>query len=174
MTKTRTVLPLDTSVLDLVVTGRHGDPHGVLGAHVYNGAVTVRAFRPLADSVVVVSGSTKVPLTHEHEGVWAGVLDVPDVPDYRIEVTYAGGPAVVTDDPYRYLPTLGELDLHLINEGRHERLWDVLGAHVRTYDSPTGAVTRDIRCRRLSPLPRQPMTAMPWKPTCAGPATTMP
>jgi 1,4-alpha-glucan branching enzyme len=141
MTKTRTVLPLDTSVLDLVVTGRHGDPHGVLGAHVHNGAVTVRAFRPLADSVVVVSGSTKVPLTHEHEGVWAGVLDVPDVPDYRIEVTYAGGPAVVTDDPYRYLPTLGELDLHLINEGRHERLWDVLGAHVRTYDSPTGAVT---------------------------------
>ncbi len=26
--------------------------------------------------------------------------------------------------------TLGELDFHLINEGRHERLWDALGAHV--------------------------------------------
>ncbi len=26
----------------------------------------------------------------------------------------------------------GELDLHLIAEGRHERLWDVLGAHVTT------------------------------------------
>ncbi|WP_051706017.1 1,4-alpha-glucan branching protein GlgB [Nocardioides aequoreus] len=26
--------------------------------------------------------------------------------------------------------TIGEIDLHLINEGRHERLWDVLGAHV--------------------------------------------
>ncbi|GAB3663934.1 1,4-alpha-glucan branching protein GlgB [Nocardioides korecus] len=25
---------------------------------------------------------------------------------------------------------LGEMDLHLINEGRHERLWDALGAHV--------------------------------------------
>lgn len=25
---------------------------------------------------------------------------------------------------------LGEIDLHLINEGRHERLWDALGAHV--------------------------------------------
>lgn len=27
--------------------------------------------------------------------------------------------------------TLGELDLHLISEGRHEQLWKVLGAHVR-------------------------------------------
>jgi 1,4-alpha-glucan branching enzyme len=27
--------------------------------------------------------------------------------------------------------TLGELDFHLIAEGRHERLWDVLGAHVK-------------------------------------------
>ena len=26
--------------------------------------------------------------------------------------------------------TLGELDFHLISEGRHERLWDVLGAHL--------------------------------------------
>ena len=26
--------------------------------------------------------------------------------------------------------TLGELDFHLISEGRHERLWDALGAHV--------------------------------------------
>ena len=27
--------------------------------------------------------------------------------------------------------TLGELDLHLISEGRHEHLWKALGAHVR-------------------------------------------
>ena len=26
--------------------------------------------------------------------------------------------------------TLGELDFHLINEGRHEKLWEALGAHV--------------------------------------------
>lgn len=27
--------------------------------------------------------------------------------------------------------TLGELDFHLISEGRHEKLWQVLGAHIR-------------------------------------------
>ena len=41
----------------------------------------------------------------------------------------------IVDDPYRYLPTLGEVDLHLINEGRHEQLWKVLGAHVHHYDA---------------------------------------
>jgi 1,4-alpha-glucan branching enzyme len=48
---------------------------------------------------------------------------------------------VTVDDPYRWLPTLGEVDLHLIGEGRHENLWTVLGAHVRTYDTPGGSVT---------------------------------
>jgi len=136
-----TVLPLDPEVLTLLVEGRHGDPHGVLGAHPHDGAVTVRAFRPLAESVVVVHGSQRVPLEHEHEGVWAGVLDVPDVPDYRLEVTYAGGTPHLVDDAYRYLPTLGQLDLHLINEGRHEQLWQVLGAHVHVYDGATGPIT---------------------------------
>ena len=36
----------------------------------------------------------------------------------------------IQDDPYRFLPTLGELDLYLIGEGRHEELWRTLGAHV--------------------------------------------
>jgi 1,4-alpha-glucan branching enzyme len=136
-----TVRPLDTTTLDQVVTGRHGNPHDVLGAHPHDGAVTIRAFRPLAESVAAVVDGTPIPLTHEHDGVWAGVVDVPDVPDYRLEVRYPGGAPHVTDDAYRYLPTLGEVDLHLINEGRHEQLWTVLGAHVHVYRASTGDVT---------------------------------
>jgi len=77
-------------------------------------------------------------LEHVHQGVFAATLPVTGVPDYRLAVTYpAPGtdgaetlPETVTDDPYRHLPTLGEVDLHLIAEGRHEQLWQVLGAHV--------------------------------------------
>jgi 1,4-alpha-glucan branching enzyme len=138
---TATTLPLDRSVLDEIVNGEHGDPHGVLGAHEHGGAVTVRVLRPLADSVTVVHEGGKLALEHEHGGIWVGVLDVPKVPDYRLEVAYAGGEPHVVDDAYRYLPTLGEMDLHLINEGRHEELWEVLGSHVRRYDSPSGPVT---------------------------------
>ncbi len=59
--------------------------------------------------------------------------------DYRLDVTYDSQTFRV-DDPYRWLPTLGEVDLHLIGEGRHENLWQVLGAHVRAYDTPGGTV----------------------------------
>lgn len=129
---------VSTSELDLLVEGRHGDPHTILGPHPHDGGVTVRVLRPLAESVVVMTDGGRTDLVHEHGGVWSGELGTSGVPDYRVEVTYAGHPPTTYDDPYRYLPTLGEVDLHLVNEGRHERLWDVLGAHVRTF--PSGAV----------------------------------
>ena len=43
------------------------------------------------------------------------------VPDYRIRTEYEDGSVVVSDDPYRYLPTIGEMDMYLFGEGRHER-----------------------------------------------------
>ena len=41
-------------------------------------------------------------------------------------------------DPYSFLPTLGEMDIHLAGEGRHEELWCRLGAHVREIDGVAG------------------------------------
>ncbi|GCD88381.1 1,4-alpha-glucan branching protein GlgB [Nocardioides sp. LS1] len=134
---TTSVKPVDTGELDLLVQGGHGHPHTVLGAHPHEGGVTVRVYKPLATSVVVRHGGTETELTHEHDGIWVGTLDVADVPDYRVAVSYGDSPIEV-DDPYRFLPTLGEVDLHLINEGRHEQLWTVLGARVHHYDVPGG------------------------------------
>lgn len=135
------VRPVPAAELDQLVDGEHGHPHAVLGAHPHEGGVTVRVLRHLARSVEVVHAGGTVPLTHERSGVWAGVLPVDDVPDYRLRVTYDDAASVEVDDPYRFLPTLGETDLHLVNEGRHENLWQVLGAHVHHYDSPTGTIT---------------------------------
>jgi 1,4-alpha-glucan branching enzyme len=127
--------------LDRLVNGGHHDPHSILGAHPNKGRVTVRALRPNATSVTLLVGETKTPMTHEHAGVWSTTLKQAEVPDYRLLVEYDDGFEHRQDDPYRYLPTLGEMDLHLIGEGRHEELWRVLGAHVRTYDSPAGPIT---------------------------------
>ena len=130
------LLPVGRGELDQIVRGDHGHPHAVLGPHPHDGGITVRVLRPLASSVVVSYRGGSTALQHEHGGVWAGVLDgVADVPDYRLEVTYDGDPLVL-DDPYRFLPTLGEMDLHLVNEGRHENLWEVLGARVHRYEGP--------------------------------------
>ncbi|HYF73942.1 MAG TPA: 1,4-alpha-glucan branching protein GlgB, partial [Nocardioides sp.] len=142
---TPAVQPASTAELHQVAHGEHGNPHGVLGPHPHDGGVTVRVLRPLASKVVVRwhdgSGTSgEAELTHEHEGVWVGVIPLPDVPDYRVAVSY-GGDEIVVDDPYRFLPTLGEMDLHLINEGRHELLWHVLGARVHHYPGALGPVT---------------------------------
>ncbi|MDT4894910.1 MAG: 1,4-alpha-glucan branching enzyme [Pseudonocardiales bacterium] len=127
--------------LDRLVAGTHHNPHGVLGAHPAGPNRTViRTLRPEAAAVDVVAGETKVPMRRIHDGgVFEGMLDGSST-DYRLCVDYGDQPHLV-DDPYRWLPTLGEMDIYLIGEGRHENLWDVLGAHVRTYDTPGGIVT---------------------------------
>jgi len=126
--------------IDQIVAGTHHNPHSVLGAHPGPGGVRVRALLPMATTVaVVLADGRRFPLAHLHEGVFAGTLPLPEVADYRLAVSYPGPepgttlPEVLVDCPYRYLPTLGETDLHLIGEGRHEDLWRVLGAHVRSY-----------------------------------------
>jgi 1,4-alpha-glucan branching enzyme len=138
--ETATVAPVDPKELQSLVEGTHHDPHAVLGPHPYDGSVTVRVFRPWAERVTVLTEGRRVDLEHEYKGVFAGALQQPDVPDYRLEVAYPGF-TVAADDPYRYLPTLGDIDLHLIGEGRHEQLWQVLGSHVQVYEAPTGRMT---------------------------------
>jgi len=142
-TQTIDACPPDQGTIDRVLGGAHHNPHGVLGAHPHANGTVVRTLRPHADEVaVLVDGDPgrAHPLVRVHDaGLWSGV--VPEAPgDYRLQVRY-GDHTHTVDDPYRWLPTLGEIDLHLIGEGRHERLWDALGAHVRTYDTPSGEVT---------------------------------
>src|SRR5205823_13492079 len=97
--------------LGRVAGGGHHDPHGVLGAHVDDGVVTVRALRPGASTVTLAVGETTTPMTHEHEGIWATAFAADTVPDYRLLVDFGDGFEHRQDDPYRYLPTLGEMDL---------------------------------------------------------------
>ena len=118
----------------------HSQPHAYLGAHPDGDGVIVRAWRPAAASVAVVAGGGKpVALERVHPaGVFEGRLPKAKLPlDYRYEVDYGGG-TMPADDPYRFLPTVGELDLHLVGEGRHEEMWEKLGAHVRELEGVRG------------------------------------
>jgi 1,4-alpha-glucan branching enzyme len=129
--------------LERLVRGEHHDPHRLLGAHLEDGQVVVRAFRPAATSVAALVGpggsGERVKLDQVHPaGLFEGALDGATVPPaYRLEVTYDAGTFTI-DDPYRFLPTIGELDQHLLGEGRHERLWQALGAHERVVDGVAG------------------------------------
>jgi 1,4-alpha-glucan branching enzyme len=109
--------------VDNLIIGDAHDPHATLGSHPHDGVTTIRALRRSADEVSVVVAGKSYPMERVHpEGIFEAELPG-TVDDYRLDVD-----GQEHDDPYRHLPTLGELDLHLISEGRHERLWEVLGA----------------------------------------------
>jgi 1,4-alpha-glucan branching enzyme len=127
--------------LDLIARGHHGDPHRVLGRH--DGVV--RAYRP--DTVAMrlitdVPGGEQVSeMTRVHPaGIYEGRIGE-GVERYRLEAVYPHGDGELSyryDDPYRSWPTIGDLDLHLFGEGRHRRLWEMLGAHLRRHEGMAG------------------------------------
>lgn len=127
--------------LDLLAQGTHYNPHSILGAHPVSGATVIRALKPNAESVVARIGGKDFPLTHVAHGIFAASVPFENLSDYRLVVTWPGGHTTTSADGYRFLPTLGELDLHLFGEGRHERLWDILGAHQQNYTTPDGDVS---------------------------------
>ena len=114
------------------------DPHSYLGAHPTAGGVVVRALRPDAESVRVL------PMTVDLErlddsGLFEGVVEGESLPlDYLLEVRYPDGSTYTLRDPYSFLPTLGETDLWLAAEGRHQELYDKLGAHIRELEGVVG------------------------------------
>ena len=130
---------IDPTAMADILAGTHHEPHAVLGPHIQEGRVVVRVLRPFAQSIAIETLDGTFAATHVEDALWQAELPGDEIPDYRVHVTYDGHEQV-TDDPYRFLPTLGELDLHLIREGRHERLWDALGSHVRSFPSVLGDV----------------------------------
>ncbi|MFP8903395.1 1,4-alpha-glucan branching enzyme [Streptomyces atacamensis] len=135
---------LDPGERQRLLHGSHHDPHTVLGAHRVPGGVLFRALRPYARSVAVLAGGVRAELHDDGDGLFSGVLPLaaePSMPSYRLLARYGEEPGedeVETEDPYRFLPSIGELDLHLIGEGRHEELWRALGARPMTVDGVAG------------------------------------
>lgn len=132
---------LDEGLLEAISKGSYAFPHEVLGIHPVPEGFVIRALRPLAKSVTAqLEDGSELALEHLQSGVWQVLVKASSAPDYRIRTEYEGSSeSWVADDPYRHLPTVGELDLHLISEGRHERLWEVLGSRILTISGNMGS-----------------------------------
>jgi 1,4-alpha-glucan branching enzyme len=118
-----------------LIAGRHYDPHQVLGFH--DGRVV--SYRPGAcamELVLPAGESVQMQLLHD-DGVY--VAEAPEAKDgYRLRAEYPDGNVHEFADAYRFTPTVSEYDLHLFGEGRHRRLWEAFGAHVRTHQGQEG------------------------------------
>ncbi len=120
----------DPAVLAAVAAGRHGDPFSFLGPHKAGAARVVRCFQPGAAAVDLVGGDGRMLARMQRQGsgdIFVGTLP-PRARRYRLRITDASRTFEI-EDPYRFPSPLGELDLHLIGQGRHQRLYDKLGAH---------------------------------------------
>ncbi|MDB5727174.1 MAG: glgB [Noviherbaspirillum sp.] len=132
--------------------GRLADPFAVLGPHRVAGRIIVRTFQPGALAVeVLVRGKQRAPVMLgrvSEDGLFAGVIEgfdglpTPDSYCYRIcWPAEPGSPEPVhqyTEDPYAFGLLLGELDLHLIGEGRHLELGRCLGAQTMSLHGVAG------------------------------------
>ncbi|MDE3130150.1 MAG: 1,4-alpha-glucan branching enzyme, partial [Acidobacteriota bacterium] len=127
--------------LEALAHRAHPSPHAVLGAHAKRSGVVIRALRPGATAVAaLLDGDARLELKAVHPvGVFQATAKGAKLPlRYRIEASYPEHATHTAVDPYVFLPTLGELDLHLIGEGRHERIYELLGAHPRVHQDVAG------------------------------------
>jgi 1,4-alpha-glucan branching enzyme len=123
--------------LDLLAAGRHHDPHQVLGRHSEGGANSFRAWQPAAEKAWLLLGedTRAKPMRALGGGLFEVEVSDAVAGGHRFRFANASGKWTV-DDPYAFLPTLGELDLHLFAEGRHLELWQRLGARVLEQEVP--------------------------------------
>ncbi|MBL9215242.1 MAG: 1,4-alpha-glucan branching protein GlgB [Opitutaceae bacterium] len=128
--------------------GNHqANPHGWLGMHpaTHEGrdGVVVRAFIRAAVRCAVVeleaAGAPAHPLTLlAPEGFFEGFLPGKAVFRYQLRYETAWGDIHQVHNAYSFLPSLSEQDLYLFNEGNEHRVYDKLGAHVRTMGDVPG------------------------------------
>ncbi|MGZ3473819.1 MAG: 1,4-alpha-glucan branching protein GlgB [Polyangiales bacterium] len=151
---------LDRPSADSIASIDHPDPHTVLGIHELPEGIAVRVLRPGATRVRILPEPTPAGeklaardaiLAHPH-GLFEAIFhDAKEVFRYRVEVTAEDGVSTF-EDPYAFLPTLGDLDVYLAGEGKHLRLWDRFGAHVTEIDGVKGTsfVVWAPQARRVS------------------------
>ncbi len=129
--------------VDRLTRGEHHDPHVLLGAHACEmrgqPGVVVRAYHPEATRAECVVGKRSQQMLALGKGLFAVFLPDAIVPlEYRLRFHFADGNQWERGDPYRFLPTLGDVDLHLLGEGNHRKLWEVLGSNVRVHGGEHG------------------------------------
>jgi 1,4-alpha-glucan branching enzyme len=119
------------------------DPFGKLGPHQLDssGRYRLRVYAPGSHGVTAVARDTRQLLARlapvDESGLFAGNVALAHPGHYLLQIDSALGQRLI-EDPYRFGPWLGETDVWLLNEGRHLRPWEKLGAHPCTIEGVAG------------------------------------
>ena len=130
--------------IERIIQTEHSDPHSVLGAHPVQinrqTGLILRLFHPDAISAEVLVGEETIPTQRlESQGIFWLWMPGRSLPmEYKVRFHFHGSATWTVDSPYRFMPTLGDQDLHYLGEGKHYNLYDKMGAHPRQIDGIPG------------------------------------
>ena len=130
------------NILKEIIHGNCHDPFDALGLHQKDKDTwIIVTYQPSASSVSAIIEGRKNPLSMKQimpEGIFTCQVKRKNKPVYMLDLVSEDGHNWQIHDPYCFLPILSEFDLHLFNEGNHFRIFEKLGAHLKTIDSVSG------------------------------------
>ena len=122
-----------------LLAGRHHDPFEVLGCHRQGGHWQVRALLPgTAEAEVVIDGAGRRMERLPGTDFFTFSSASGEAPRYHLRWRAGDGEWREGQDPYRFGPTVGDLDLHLFGQGKHEHIYRILGAHCCEHEGVAG------------------------------------
>ncbi len=132
-------MSIGVEAAEALAGGFLNDPFAILGPHTTPAGRVIRAFLPGAEGVNVHARADGRLLGRLTPAAPAGLFEgqIDDAAPYRLHIAWPGA-MQETEDPYSFGPLLGDLDLHLFNEGRHFELAEHFGANVVTVDGVQG------------------------------------
>jgi len=136
---------LSPQEFNCLLEARCGHPHQFLGMHPIGKGkgIVVRAWLQGATTCTCIA-------THQPDQAYAMPLVAPEglfevvltavqaVFPYYFKVTYPDGTIRPLQDPYRFLPSLSEDDLHYFGEGTHHHIYQKLGSHIIEHQQVQG------------------------------------
>lgn len=143
MANKKPVFAINWTEVEALVTGRHDNPHHILGMHETVDGVYINAYFPEAKSVTAICkiSQTRYELASERVNGFYSVK-IPDEQSfvYFFEVTYLDGTVKEVIDPYSFEPVIDAIDISKFNDGIHYEIYEKLGAHPCMLDGVQGVL----------------------------------
>ena len=128
---------LDQGRIERLLAGREYAPSEILGLKGHGADAELTVFIPSAEGVSVSAGPPLAPTRWRGVFHWRG--DAGEVaPHYRLRWRDHAGVSHDEMDAFSFRAEIAAEDLHLFNEGRHRRAFNVLGALSLTIDGHAG------------------------------------
>ncbi|OGV49220.1 MAG: 1,4-alpha-glucan branching enzyme [Lentisphaerae bacterium GWF2_44_16] len=134
----------DIASLERFLDCNHSDPHSILGMHYVEklGSIVVRVYDPFAEKIFIIfDDNSKNEMEKVHpEGLFAIKFNGrKNHFAYKIEKRYSNN-TFLSEDPYCFLPGIGEMDIYLFNEGEHRKIYEIMGSHLRNFGGVEGTL----------------------------------